>query len=983
MWNGYHYNIQDSWTPSLFWAPRWFSANGYGTLTDFIEPPDSRSALVSGSFVIPVSSVVPSSWVLTSASPSLSGSLLQRFFEVFVNEKEFLSSVLVATMLTRQMFFDVSEPEYGWLVESIDPIDTLSIQTTNGTALIKRAESDLELFYSGDWRWKQDKTWVLICGLDIQQLTDTTSGSWHFIDSINRSSSASLLYMEHPVTKNWFPIHPLNIRSDGFSNYYYNGNIRFRSNSPRATKLLEEVTVYINGEQKSARRTSLFNTVDEKAMYFHLSRRYGETNETLGQTILNTSWFQGQTHRKLRSFLSAALRQGQLVTIAASASSFSIPATATGFAIKNINPWIYTSEALNVVDAPISANSSIPTIFGLRIGTNTISASHKAMMASAGVSVIRKSLLWSTIETATGVYSWTNTDTLVSEIESAGAVPYLELDFNNQLYYSSSEATYASSLSSGSRDKLAVLTQANITAFTNFALAALARYNGRGIIWEIWNEPNNSQFWKPTVSASAYSYFANRVASAMKAYYPNERICTGGLTAVSGTSGDIDYPYIQIMLDNDCLRHFDAFGIHPYRSIGDPDSAINDLSTINTMLRSYYSDKEIDVNEWGYSTTYINANPSGGAVVPESDYQPTTSVSGSINIVSCSTLITSAAWSGYFVKPTVTSGKVDPFGGLAAFELASADQPSGGFAGYSGLLRAGALTEGSYYTTSCWLKTTTSSLVVRLGPTDGHSRTFTINNNWTRYGYTVKISSALGPLTRVFQVFETTSGNVAWQIYGPQTEKLSITDAQFYNYREIAQGEMYKAWHDALVQANVAYAIWYEWINASTAPTTELSNFGLLSASGNIKPAFTAAVQKSVEYSATLAMSATSGYIPAYYTKYASGDLSCGYLRNVETNFNISSGYITYDSYTDFIQGNPYINWKIPFYTYNASTVFITENFPHEVPSLNVYFATKVDVIRATQATLKKSFNRTSPAFKWSRDPKVSEILTGLAEFDF
>lgn len=367
MWNGYFYKIQDSWVPSLFWAPRWFSANGYGTLTDFIETPDLRNESSAGTFDVPTSSVVPSGWVNTT-STALTGSLIQRFFETFVNEREFINSILTATMLTRQMFFDVSEPEYAWIVEVLDPVDTLYVLTSNGSALVQRAHSDLELFYSADWRWKQEKTCVLLYGLDIQHLTDTTEVAsvptdWHYLDALNLSSTGSLVYMEHPYTKNWFPIHPLNIRSDGFTNFYYDGTIRFRAHSPRAKQLLEEVYVNVNGEQKTARRIPLFNSIDEKALYFHLSRRYGETNETLGQTLLNTSWFGGQTHRKLRSFLSAALRQGQIITVAASASSFTIPVTATGFAIRNIDPWVYLTESLQTIEDPSDSSQSYYTMY--------------------------------------------------------------------------------------------------------------------------------------------------------------------------------------------------------------------------------------------------------------------------------------------------------------------------------------------------------------------------------------------------------------------------------------------------------------------------------------------------------------------------------------------------------------------------------------------------------------------------------------------
>lgn len=355
MWSGYSHLILDSWVPPLFYTPRWFNSNGYETLTDYIVPADVRTNVISGLFIPPSGGIIPAQWLLTSSLPS-SGNLMQRFFETFVNEKEYMHPLLIATALSNQVFFDIAEQEFAWAVESLNPVTTLEVMTTSGLISITQAESDLELFYSGDWRWKQQNTLVLICGLDIQILSDTKDGSgWHFIDSLNKASTGGCLFMEHPITKNWFPIHPLNVRSDGYVGFNYPGTIRFRGSSSVAANLLPSVIVYVNGVQCVATRVSIYNTVDEKGQYAELLRRPGESNSDFGDTILTASWFKGQTTRKLRSHLSAALRTGTLTTVSASASSFSLPPFSTGYMVRNIQPWIYTSETLFV---PVSGSTT-------------------------------------------------------------------------------------------------------------------------------------------------------------------------------------------------------------------------------------------------------------------------------------------------------------------------------------------------------------------------------------------------------------------------------------------------------------------------------------------------------------------------------------------------------------------------------------------------------------------------------------------------
>ena len=95
--------------------------------------------------------------------------------------------------------------------------------------------------------------------------------------------------------------------------------------------------------------------------------------------------------------------------------------------ITNIEQGSTTPTIENTLNLPI---------YGIRIGTNTISACHQTLMASAGVQIIRRSLLWSTIETSSGNYNWSSIDTVVDDIyEIPGAVALLQLSFNNPIYY--------------------------------------------------------------------------------------------------------------------------------------------------------------------------------------------------------------------------------------------------------------------------------------------------------------------------------------------------------------------------------------------------------------------------------------------------------------------------------------------------------------------------------------------------------------------
>lgn len=91
----------------------------------------------------------------------------------------------------------------------------------------------------------------------------------------------------------------------------------------------------------------------------------------------------------------------------------------------------------------------------------------------AGFRLIRYDMMWEQVEQQKGVYDFRTFDRLLSQMSAKGIHPLFILDYGNPLY--------------GER---ALRTEEARAAFARFAGAAAARYKGKGVIWEIWNEPN-------------------------------------------------------------------------------------------------------------------------------------------------------------------------------------------------------------------------------------------------------------------------------------------------------------------------------------------------------------------------------------------------------------------------------------------------------------------------------------------------------------
>jgi len=344
MWRGYFYKIVDDWTTPLENLPRWFASNSYLALSQSVSIPSFSSFSATGSYTTPTTTL-PSSWVLTSPA-STTGNTFRRLFEVFVNEKESLNPILRSILKSRALYFDTSDPEYAWLVTFDKSVYKLEIELSNGNRIsVTKASSIFDLFWSGEYRFVQDGSTVLIYGLDlIETDTEDRGSGWQY----NKYSTFNkyLTWFLHPNTHNFFPIHPDNIRSDGLLGYNSSTTTKIRSRLSAAGKALSSVIVYLNDQKSTANRINLWNSVDEKALLTGLTRQPSETNSTLGTAVERCFWFGGQTKRKTRSYISSALRQGAIVTAPASSTIISFPASSTGYQVRNVSSYGIVAEYL-------------------------------------------------------------------------------------------------------------------------------------------------------------------------------------------------------------------------------------------------------------------------------------------------------------------------------------------------------------------------------------------------------------------------------------------------------------------------------------------------------------------------------------------------------------------------------------------------------------------------------------------------------------
>jgi hypothetical protein len=207
-------------------------------------------------------------------------------------------------------------------------------------------------------------------------------------------------------------------------------------------------------------------------------------------------------------------------------------------------------------------------------------------LRNTGVGFVRCDFNWQRVENQKGQYDFSSYDGLVSKMRENGIRLLFILGYGNTNYDNGLPPTSAEARQ----------------AFANFARAAAQRYREQGIVWEIWNEPNHDDFWKPTASPDAYASLAIETANAMRTVSPDEWIIGPGMAGV-------DITYLERTFQRGLLDAVDAVSMHPYRNGRVPESVIDDWRNIRGLINRYKpAGKQIQVvsSEWGYSLSWLN-----------------------------------------------------------------------------------------------------------------------------------------------------------------------------------------------------------------------------------------------------------------------------------------------------------------------------------------------------------------------------------------
>ena len=231
----------------------------------------------------------------------------------------------------------------------------------------------------------------------------------------------------------------------------------------------------------------------------------------------------------------------------------------------------------------------VPDGFGVNIHFTGLPRDLK-MIADEGFKFIRMDLVWSRVERNKGEYEFKESgyDALTLGCEELGIRVLYILDYSNELY----------------ETDRSVRTEEGRKAFADFAEAAAKRYACKGILWEVWNEANIGQFWRPQPSMDDYCKLVEAVAPRIRQADPSGQV-------VAGATSGIPLEWFDGCFKNGLLNWVDVLSVHPYRS-KPPETVIQDYAKFRELIKRYApAEKQISVisGEWGYSNINWDKSP--------------------------------------------------------------------------------------------------------------------------------------------------------------------------------------------------------------------------------------------------------------------------------------------------------------------------------------------------------------------------------------
>ncbi len=169
------------------------------------------------------------------------------------------------------------------------------------------------------------------------------------------------------------------------------------------------------------------------------------------------------------------------------------------------------------------------------------------VVAGSGAGWAREDIHWYRIQPNPDTWDWTFTDQAIRELVKR------KINIVGVLGHPPGWATPYTGDAPSSLSFYAPDTR----RFAAFAQAVVSRYSRYVHHWEIWNEPDNTLFWKPAPDPESYARLLKAASQAIRRADPDAKILIGG-------TNPFDTAFLGRVAEAGAWSSFDIIAIHPY-----------------------------------------------------------------------------------------------------------------------------------------------------------------------------------------------------------------------------------------------------------------------------------------------------------------------------------------------------------------------------------------------------------------------------------
>lgn len=141
-------------------------------------------------------------------------------------------------------------------------------------------------------------------------------------------------------------------------------------------------------------------------------------------------------------------------------------------------------------------------------------------------------------------------------------------------------------------------------SFANFCRRLVTEFKGKGIIWELWNEPNVETFWTPWNQKTNAQEYATAANLAMKAMREVEQDCI----IIGPNCSSFDMPFLESCFQLGLLEQLSAVSIHPYCDV--PEWNLTRYLHLQDLINQYCEKPRSELfivnSEMGFARMFEN-----------------------------------------------------------------------------------------------------------------------------------------------------------------------------------------------------------------------------------------------------------------------------------------------------------------------------------------------------------------------------------------